>query len=44
MTIFQVVGLLVLVIATAAQSNVCYANCKKGYCSPNNPLGCTQCD
>jgi hypothetical protein len=39
--------LLVLALLTtliAAQSNVCYANCKKGFCAPNNSNLCTDCD
>ena len=34
----------ILLIACNAQSNVCYANCKKGYCSPSSANTCTDCD
>jgi hypothetical protein len=33
-----------LCVWAAAQGNTCYANCLSGYCLPNNPLACTDCD
>ncbi len=36
--------LALLLMACNSQSNVCYANCKKGYCSPTNAISCTECD
>lgn len=26
------------------QGNVCYANCRRGFCQPANALACTDCD
>lgn len=33
-----------LIAATLAQNNICYANCKQGYCALTNALNCTSCD
>lgn len=41
MLLILLLGLLALV---QTQNNVCYANCKNGYCSPTNALNCTDCD
>lgn len=39
-----VVLLAMLLILAACQSNVCYANCKKGFCAANNASACSDCD
>ena len=36
--------LALLLVLASNQSNVCYANCKKGYCASNNSNLCSDCD
>lgn len=35
---------LLLLAPVLAQNNVCYANCKPGFCQPASALSCTDCD
>ena len=41
---FHLAILILLLIGVQTQNNVCYSNCLKGFCVPNNPLACQACD
>jgi hypothetical protein len=44
MALLPLAALLLLLISAQAQSNICYANCLRGFCQANNSLACTACD
>lgn len=35
---------ILLVTLTSAQRNICYSNCREGYCTDASPRECTSCD
>ncbi len=36
--------LSLLLVLSSSQNNICYSNCKEGYCLDTNPRNCTACD
>lgn len=36
--------ILLLLAPVLSQNNVCYANCKPGFCQSTSALACTDCD
>lgn len=38
------ITILLLLTLGATQNNICYVNCKQGYCLANSSLACTDCD
>lgn len=42
--LFPIVLTLFLLTLVISQNNICYSNCKEGYCSDTNPKLCTACD
>ena len=44
MALLPLLAFLLAITSTQAQTNICYANCQRGYCLANNSLSCTSSD